>query len=273
MHNTETMASMFSLKSAQVAPSGSPFSDHNAPYMADISDCMEDDTPARRIPLQRQTNEWINYFGEYPGACAEIIGDIQPFIGRTGTHSARHVLQLPVNSMDLKLYPTNREIATVQRNVRDNVEVVYTQLEIFADNGSMTFIRTTGGAEINYQGETIFVNFYISEESSMFHVVISKLAFNVSGRPFSKVSELSLGNLYYPDMNNVSSLIYCLRMIFITPGLFTSFDFDLDEDDIERASSVTLELSLVLPKESLPEEPEWLNDAGASWNVDPSWIP
>ncbi len=52
-------------------------------------------------------------------------------------------------------------------------------------------------------------------------------------------------------------------MIFITPGLFVSFDFELNAEDIQRASTVTFELSLIQPEKE--EEPAWLKDENADW--------
>ena len=232
----------------------SRFSDNNAPYIADSADLSLDipDEPPRIRPLVRQTNDWINYFGDYPAACAEIIsGNIQAHVGRTGQYITRHVLQLPINSNNLLLYPTTREIAAVQRDVQNKIEVIYMQLEVFADNGLITFRKTTGGAEIVFQGETIILHFKLCQETSMLHALISK-------RP------RMIRELIYPEMDNISSLIYCLRMIFVTPGIFVTFDFDLNCEDIQRASVVTFELSIVPPA----EEPEWLNDTNADWSPE-----
>ena len=224
------------------------FSENNSPYIADMIDqpITVSSEPAKPWPLVRQTNNWINYFGDYPSACAEIInGNIQESVGRTGNYNTRHVLQLPVNSTSLDLYPTRHQIAVVQRDVRDKVEKIYDQLEMFAENGLFAWKKTTGGAEIEFQGETIFIHFKLCEETSMFHALISKRSRMVR-------------ELVYPEMDNLSSLIYCLRMIFVTPGIFVSFDFELTWKDLQQASSVTFELSVILPSD---DEPEWLNDS------------
>lgn len=224
------------------------FSDNNSPFIVEDIDLttVVPSAPARPWPLVRQTNNWINYFGDYPSACAEIInGNIQESVGRTGKYITRHVLQLPVNSTSLALYPTRNQIAVVQRDVRDKVERIYDQLEMFAENGLFAWKKTTGGAELVFQGETVFLHFKLCEETSMFHALISK-------RPI-----MSRG-LVYPEMQNLSSLIYCLRMIFVTPGIFVSFDFELTWEDLQQASGVTFELSVIPPSD---EEPEWLNDA------------
>jgi len=229
------------------------FTDYNAPYMANHADLLMvtgPDEPPRPRPLRRQTNDWISYFGDYPSACAEIInGNIHSSIGRTGKYTTRHVLQLPVDSNNLLLHPTNQEIAAIQRDVRDKVQLIYTQLEIFADNGFFTMRKTTGGAEIEFQGETVIFHFKLCQETSMFHTLVSKRS-------------RMMRDLVYPEMDNISTLIYCLRMIFVTPGIFISFDFDLTCEDIQAASVVTFELSIVPPPE---EEPEWLNDTNADW--------
>jgi hypothetical protein len=232
------------------------FSDYNAPYMANHADLLAvavPDEPPRPRPLKRQTNDWISFFGDYPAACAEIInGNIHSSVGRTGKYITRHVLQLPVDSNNLLLHPTNQEIAAVQRDVRDKVQLIYTQLEIFADNGFFTMKKTTGGAEIDFQGETVIFHFRLCQETSMFHTLVSKRS-------------RMMRDLVYPDMDNISTLMYCLRMIFVTPGIFISFDFDLTCEDIQVASVVTFELSIVPPPE---EEPEWLNDTNADWPAE-----
>lgn len=214
------------------------FSNNNSPFIVEEMDLSIPDQvlPSRPAPLKRGTNEWINYFGQYPRACAEIItGNIREFNGS-------HVLEVHVNSNALRLYPTRPEIAAVQCDVRDKVESIYSQLEIFADNGLITLKKLTGGAEIRYQNEVVFLQFKICEETSMFHVIISKPA----GGP----------------MDNLASLIYCLRMIFVSPGFFVTFDFELTQEDVERASVVTFETSVAQPKE---DEPAWMNDANADW--------
>jgi hypothetical protein len=224
------------------------FSDNTAPFIVDCADLMTtdtiDDEPPRIRPLVRQTNEWTGYFGDYPAACAEIMnGNIQDHVGRTGKYITRHVLQLPINSNSLLLSPTNREIGAIQRDVQSKIEIIYMQLEVFADNGLITLRKTKGGAEIVFQGETVFIHFKLCQETSMLHTLISK-------RP------KLIRELIYPEMDNISSLIYCLRMIFVTPGIFVSFDFELNYEDIEQASVMTFELSIVPPT----EEPEWLHD-------------
>lgn len=225
------------------------FSDNNAPFIVEDMDrpFVVSPLPARPRPLIRHTNDWINYFGDYPKACAEIIDrNIQELVGRTGKYITRHVLQLPVDSNALRIHPTNTQIAAVQLNIRDKVERIYLQLEMFAENGLFTWKKTTGGAEIEFQGETVIFHFILCEETSMFHTLVSK-------RP------KMIRELIYPEMNNISSLIYCLRMIFVTPGLFVSFDFDINWEDIQQASVVTFEVSIAPPQ----EEPEWVDDAAA----------
>jgi hypothetical protein len=222
------------------------FSDNNSPFIVENIDLsmVASSEPAKPWPLVRQTNDWINYFGDYPNACAEIIdGNIQASVGRTGKYITRHVLQVPVNADPLRIYPTNREVSIVQREVRDKVERIYEQLEIFAENGLFTWKKTTGGAEIVFQGETIIIHFKLCQETNMFHALISKCPRMVR-------------ELIYPEMDNISSLIYCIRMIFVTPGLFVSFDFELSCEDIQQASVVTFELSIVPPR----EDPEWFNE-------------
>lgn len=216
----------------------SKFSSNNSPFIVEEMDLSIPDQvlPSRPAPLRRGTNAWMNYFGQYPRACAEIIdGNIRELNGS-------HVLEVPVNSNALRLYPTRSEIAAVQCDVRDKVEQIYSQIELFGDNGLIEWKRLTGGAEIRYQNEVIYLQFKICEETSMFHVIISKPA----GGP----------------MDNLASFIYCLRMIFITPGLFVTFDFELTQEDVERASVVTFETSVAQPKE---EEPAWMNDEIADW--------
>ena len=233
-----------------VEKANSRFSDHNAPYI--VGERLSagpsegpSEGPSKPWPLVRQTNEWINYFGEFGVACAEINTErgFQTRIGRSGNFITRHVLQVPINSNILLLSPTNIEVGAVQREVRDKVEWIYMQLEVFEDVG-LRWKKVNGGANLTYQGEDIFLRFILVEETSMFHVIISKR------------SRYLMGELTYPDMENVSSLIYCLRMIFVTPGLFNSFDFELNAEDIERASVVTFELGLAQPQ----EEPEWLHE-------------
>lgn len=231
------------------------FSDHNAPFMldADLTVTSVSSAPSRPWPLVRQTNDWINYFGDYPRACAEIInGNIQESVGRTGKYTTRHVLQLPVNSNNLRYYPTNHEVAIVQRDVQEKVERIYDQLEMFAENGLFTWKKTTGGAEIEYQGETVILHFKICQETSVFHALISKRA--RLAREF-----------IYPNMDNLSTLIYCLRMIFVTPGIFVSFDFELSWKDLQQAGVVTFELSIIPPPQ---EEPEWMK-SDESINLSP----
>jgi len=234
------------------------FSDHNAPFMLDahLTAPPVSSAPSRPWPLVRQTNDWINFFGDYPRACAEIInGNVQESVGRTGKYVTRHVLQLPVNSNILQYHPANHEVAVVQRDVQEKVERIYDQLEMFAENGLFKWKKTTGGAEIEYQGETVILHFKLCEETSMFHALISK--------PSRLAREL-----IYPNMDNLSTLIYCLRMIFVSPGIFVSFDFELTWEDLQQASAVTFELSVIPPPQ---EEPEWMK-SGESTNLSPDEV-
>lgn len=228
------------------------FSQNNSPSIFEHVEYVDPGTPPRPFKMVRQTNEWIHYFGQYSTACAEIITEskFQDKIGRTGDYITRHVLQSSVNSRVLSLSPTRCEVASVQRQVRDKANSIYAQLEIFAENGLITLTKVTGGANLTYRGNEIFIKFYIVEETSMFHVTISKSAIYFNG-------------VTHPEMDDVSSLMYCLRMIFITPGLFVSFEFELNAEDIQRASVVTFEM-IQLEKE---EEPAWLNDENADWNA------
>jgi hypothetical protein len=234
--------------------SESVFSRYNAPYIVDRLDLdlPVPDLPALPRPLRRQTNEWINYFGEYSRACAEITTEesFRSRIGRNGNYITRHVLQMAVDSSNLLLHPRPEEVGVVQREVRDKVEWIYMQLEMFGDVG-LVWKRTTGGAELEHENDTVILRFLLVEETSMFHVIISKR------------SRYLMGEVVYPDMENLSSLIYCLRMIFITPGFFAAFNFEINAEDIQRASSVTFELSLAQPE----EEPEWMSDEG-EWHMD-----
>jgi hypothetical protein len=204
------------------------FSYHNSPCFIETDLTIPDRPTKGPRKLVRQTNEWINYFGDFPAACAEISGKIN------GTH----VLEVPVNSRVLLLHPTRKEVKDVQRDVRDKVELVYSQLELFADSGIIAWKKETGGAEVRYGDETVTLYFKLCEETSMFHVVMSG------------------------DPENFASFLYCLRMIFITPGLFVSFDFDLTQEDVDRASVVTRERFVVKPKE---ENPDWMTDENADW--------
>ena len=232
------------------------FSDVNAPYLLRDVDWMsvaeEPLEPPLARPLVRQTNEWQNYFGEFGVACAELGMDsgFQSRIGQGGNYITRHVLQVPIDSRDLLLSPSNNQIGRIQRDVRDKVERIYMQLEMFADAGLFVWRRENGGAELTYRDEKIFLRFVLVQDTSMFHVIISKR------------SRYVMGVFTYPEMDSLSSLIYCLRMIFITPGMFNTFEFELNAEDIQRASEVTFELSLLPPQE---EEPEWINDENVAW--------
>lgn len=207
----------------------SRFSYHNSPSLIDMDLMIPDKPTTGPHKLKRQTNEWTSYFGDYPSACAEIIN---------GRFKGTHVLEVPVNSNALLLHPTRKEVKEVQCDVRDKVQHIYSQLELFAENGIITWKKETGGAEIRYRDETATLHFKLCEKTSMFHVAID-------------ASE------------NFASFIYCLRMIFITPGFFVTFEFDLTQEDVDRASVVTHERCIVPLKE---ENPEWMTDENADWN-------
>uniref|UniRef100_A0A6C0HTD0 Uncharacterized protein n=1 Tax=viral metagenome TaxID=1070528 RepID=A0A6C0HTD0_9ZZZZ len=230
------------------------FSRHNAPFIMGRTEDLPASVSEFPPRIRRSTHEWSNYFGQYPSACAEIIGEenFRSRIGRTGEYTTRHVLQMAVNSRDLHLSPTPDEVGVVQREVRDMVRRIYTQLELFGDIG-LVWKKTTGGAELMYENDVVTLRFLLVEETSMFQVIIRKQ------------TRYLMGTVVYPDMENLSSLIYCLRMIFITPGFFAGFNFEINAEDIQRASSVTFELSLVPPKEL--EELESMSDDG-EWHMD-----
>jgi hypothetical protein len=223
--------------------SASRFSDNNSPVIVFDTDLLyppepENSEPARPQKLKRQTNEWMYYFGEYPSACAFISteAEVRSDIGKTALFVTRHVLNLKIDSDSLKQKASNTQVAMVQCDVRDKVNFIYLQLDTFADSGLITVKRSAGGAEINYQGESIFLVFKVCDDSGNFHVLIMK-------------KSRWMGQLTYPDMENVTSLIYCLRMIFINTGLFTTFEFEVAHEDWARTSGITLELSLETPEE------------------------
>ena len=222
--------------------SASRFSDNNAPFIVYDIDLLQvpSTEPPRPQKLKRQTNDWLDYFGSYPNACASITteADIRSTIGKTGCFTTRHVLNVKINSDDLLQKASNTQVSVVQRDVRDKVNFLYLQLDTFADAGIISVKRVPGGAEIKYQGEDIFLSFKVCDDSGNFHVLISK-------------KSRWMGELTYPDMENVTSLIYCLRLIFITPGLFTTFDFEVEYKEWQKTSGITLELSLEQP----PDEP------------------
>lgn len=194
----------------------------------------EPTTPQSPPQLTRQTNEWIKYVGNYPSNCAKDVTRIhlRDLIGRTPIYTTRHILQSPVSFS----------------RVCDKVNSIYIQLEIFAENGLITLTKVVGGANLIYKQNEISIRFYFVEETNMFHAIIRKRTI------YTKIGAT------YPDMHDVSSLIYCLRMIFITPGIFTTFDFELNSEDIQRASPVTNELSLIRPEKNScsDEAADWL---------------
>lgn len=192
-------------------------------------------------------NSCESYFGNYPTVCAKIVTgiEIRRMLGRKKCSVTRHVLFSSVK-------PSSSQIDNFQETVCDKIEWIYMQLEIFGDIG-VKWKKTPGGAELNYKDETVFLSFYVCDDAGMFHVLLSKK------------SKMVRGILTFPEMGNVSSLIYCLRMIFITPGFFTTFDFELTHEDVAQTSHVTFELSLEVP------EPEEINNQ--EWFYAPAWNP
>lgn len=170
--------------------------------------------------LVRQTNEWIKYVGDFPFACAEITSEknIRRDVGR-GT---RHVLQIPIEHRGMRH-------VEVQRDVRDKIERVHTQLKMFADIGLFQMVLKTGGVEL----DDALVQFKICD--GMLHVLIGKQ------------SKIVMGELVYPEMGSLSPLIHCLRMIFVVPEFFANLEFELTAEDIARASVMTFELTLMPP--------------------------
>lgn len=207
------------------------FSDNNTPFM--VRD-LEDETcsdPPRPQPMKRGTNEWLYYFGLYPEACAAISSEaeIRSTIGKNGCSITRHVLFDKLDS-DLLMHPTSKiQVAVVQQELIDKIELIYSQLQAFASTGVITCKKYSGGAQLEYQGELITLSFKVCDDSGMFHVLISK--------PSRWMSH----EITYPEMENVTPLIYCLRMIFITPGIYPSFDFEIEDAEWKKTQSITME--------------------------------
>ena len=107
--------------------SASRFSDNNSPVIVFDTDLLhtepENSEPARPQKLKRQTNEWMNYFGDYPSACAFISTEeeVRSDIGKTALFVTRHVLNVKIDSDALKQKASNTQVAMVQHDVRDKI--------------------------------------------------------------------------------------------------------------------------------------------------------
>jgi len=226
---------------------------------------IPDDIPKFAPMLKRQSNEWMSYFGKFPESCA-YIGVVDSFVGKNGTQIGRHVCGVPVNSDMLTLYPSNEDIFNAQKDISEKIEMVTTQLQVFAEADLLSF-KTTAGKITITMGETIHLTFIVCDDTGMFHVTISKdTAFVCS--------------LVYPEMHNLNKLIYVLRSLFNhnTSPLVSNFDFEIDEDIWHSLQYLTIEptkeylpkkLTLIHPDliESSEFDPE-TTGCGLEWSKD-----
>lgn len=210
------------------------FSDNNTPIYGLMEHIHhDDDAPAPPRPIQRQSNEWLCFFGNYPSGCAEISDNssIYDIIGKGRTHTRRHIYSgLVKNSNDLALFPTRKEVYEAQKYVCEKIELVIRQLVVFAEAG--IFKYTSKASEIIIlMEEPVYINFVVADDTGMFHVLISKS------------SRFSRATLLHPNMEELNKLIYVLRNIFDRneSPLFSNFDFDLDEDRWHALQHLTIE--------------------------------
>lgn len=237
------------------------FTDNNSPsygyYGQALDPTLEPTQASLRPTLVRGSNHWMNFFGRYPMACAEIKNDSEmtSLIGETWTGTRRHVYIGSVNSTDLMLFPTQEEVFGVKKNVCEKIEMIKRQLDVLVEENILTYESRAGEITIT-MSETIFLNFVVCDDTGIFHVLIGKPANVIRGQP-------------PPDMFNLNKLIFVIRSIFDRneSPLCSNLDFDIDEDDWHELQRVTIEptekffpktLSLINP--NLIEDLEWSKD-------------
>jgi hypothetical protein len=222
------------------------FSDNNAPVYMGLANS---DLPVSPVQLTRQTNEWIFYFGDYPRHCAYIDAtekQLQDTIGKSGVSITRHILHAPIaNSDKLLNSPTREELQEAKNDVRNKIQRIEEQLQVFVDAGLFDMILTSGRIKLIYQDQYVNIDFVVCDDSGLFHVLINK--------PSSYD-----GNLIYPDMRDLNKLIYVLRTITMdhTLSYYTDLSFEFPEDLWHSLRSMTLEPTSQYLSSPREEEPE-----------------
>lgn len=216
------------------------FSENNTPYYEPLGQeyqDIEDDEqyiPRRPYKLVRQTNDWLFYFGNYPDECAFISleSQIAALIGKTGVAITRHVLQIPVENAEMMIQPNplRSQIQAVKNDVCGKIGRIKDQIQIFADSGILTWTSEAGKIKLDYQHAYINVNFFVCDETGLFHVLISK-------------PSRWMGEITYPEMRSLNNLIYVLRTIIMdhTLPFYENLSFELPEDLWHSLRSLTIE--------------------------------
>lgn len=207
------------------------FSENNTPYFETHAESLEDPDamPQRPSRLVRQTNDWILYFGDYPNECAYISSErqIASLIGETGISVARHVLQLPVNA---EMPPLRSRIQMTKNDVCGKIKRIKDQIQIFTDSGILTWTSEPGKIKLDYQQSYINVEFFVCDDTGLFHVLISK-------------PSRWMGEITYPEMRSLNNLIYVLRTISMdhTLPFYENLSFELPEDLWHSLRNLTTE--------------------------------
>ena len=241
------------------------FTDNNSPSYGYYGQTLEPTLEPIRDPLVRptlvrQSNHWMNFFGNYPTACAEIKNDseISSLIGETWTGTRRHVYIGSVNSSDLMLYPTQKEVFQVKKNVCEKIEMIKRQLDVLVEENILTYESRAGEITIT-MGETIFLNFAVCDDTGIFHVLIGKPAIVIRGQPPN-------------DMFNLNKLIFVIRSIFDRneSPLCSNLDFEIDEDDWHDLQRVTIEpTEKFFPRKTLSLiNPDLIEEFDLEWSKD-----
>jgi len=196
--------------------------------------------------LVRSTNDNYHYFGFYPHFCALIATGsmITNMIGKSGLHTKRHVVRVPV-------------VAQIgKEDVMRKINQLISQLEAFAGicewKKKKNIITVTFMAQGRPTGERMDFECYVCDDDGCFHIMVSKeCLWRNQGPEYPRM-----------DSDEMNKLIFSIRRIYQDKDNLTALP-ELDEDSWEELYPLTREHST--ENVHFPQ-PEWMNDDGASWN-------
>lgn len=110
-------------------------------------------------PLQRQTNDWILFYGSYPvyGAFITMEQEIDWRI-RMGD---RHVVGIKINQNEDRL---------MRRDVVRKIGDLIGQIDKFSAEG-LVWNKKPGCIDLDFDGQLIILKIYVCDDTGMFHVL------------------------------------------------------------------------------------------------------
>jgi len=198
---------MFSQSNATFASIDIDFLDHPI-FNQDLSECAPS--------LQRQTNEWIRFYGAYPTHGAIITMDQE--IAWRLQMGDRHVAGIRI---------PRTEDRRMRRDVVRKIGDLVSQLDKFSAEG-LVWKKNLGSIDLDFDGQLVVFKMYVCDDTEMFHV-------------------LAEGPTPFRDQTNekLNKIIYSVRVMYQENDALPSFEsIELTPQKWEATYDVTREQTM-----------------------------